>query len=188
MTFYSIVLFLHIVGALGLFVALGLEWISLLSLRRVGTIEPAREWLRVFGLVRWVGPISMGLLLLSGAHMMRAVWGGVAWIVIALATLVLMAGLGVLNGRRLAAIGRATATEGGVLSPAFRQRLHDPLLWTSIQTRVAIAVGIVFLMTVKPDLEGTLLTIGVAIILGLVSAWPMWRRRQTNYTEYKMEV
>ena len=57
-------------------------------------------------------------------------------------------------------------------------RLHDPFLWASIQTRVVVALGIVFLMTVKPGLEEALLTIGVAIILGLVSAWPMWCRGQ----------
>ena len=34
----------------------------------------------------------------------------------------------------------------------------------------------VFLMTIKPSLGGALLTIGVAIILGLASALPMWGR------------
>lgn len=36
----------------------------------------------------------------------------------------------------------------------------------TIQTRVAIALGIVFLITVKPGLVGVLLTIGVAVVLG----------------------
>jgi hypothetical protein len=34
---------------------------------------------------------------------------------------------------------------------------------------VAIALGIVFLKIAKPDLGGSLLTIGVAIVLGLAS-------------------
>jgi hypothetical protein len=41
---------------------------------------------------------------------------------------------------------------------------------------VAIALGIVFLKTTKPDLIGSLITIGVAILLGLVSALPVPRR------------
>jgi hypothetical protein len=41
-------------------------------------------------------------------------------------------------------------------------------------------LGIVFLMTVKPGLGEALLTIGVAIILGLASAWPMWSRSRTK--------
>jgi hypothetical protein len=39
-----------------------------------------------------------------------------------------------------------------------------------MQVRVAIALGIVFLMTVKPDLTGSLLAIGVAAGLGLIVA------------------
>jgi len=187
MTVYAIVLFLHIMGALGFFVALGLEWISLLSLRRASTNELAREWLRTLDRLRWVGPASMGLLLLSGAYMMHTVWGAVAWIIIALAAMVLMVVPGVFTGRRLAALGRAIASESGALSPAFRQRLLEPILWASIQTRVGIAVGIVFLMTVKPGLREALLTIGLAVILGLVSAWPVLRG-QPKYQEAKNEI
>ncbi len=36
----------------------------------------------------------------------------------------------------------------------------------------AIAMGIVFLMTFKPDLKGSLLAIAVAAVLGLVTALP----------------
>lgn len=177
MTFYSIALFLHIVGALGLFVALGLEWVSLLYLRRATTIEQAREWLSVLGLLRWVGPTSMGIILLPGFYMMATVWRGAAWIGVALAAMILLAVIGAaVTGPRMATIGRAVATESGSLSLAFRQRLHDPFLWASIQIRVAIALGIVFLMTVKPGLGGALLTVGVALILGLASALPMWGR------------
>jgi hypothetical protein len=181
MTIYSFALFLHLVGVLGLFIALGLEWTSLLYLRRASTIEPVREWLRAF---RWLRPVnltSLGIILLSGFYMMHTTWGGVAWIGIALAAMVLIAALGVFSRlRRMAAIGRAAAAESRALSPAFRQGLHNRLLWASIQTRVAIALGIVFLMTVKPGLEGALLTIGMAIILGLASAWPMRGRNQTK--------
>lgn len=181
MTDYSIALFLHIVGGLGFFVALGLEWISLRRLEHATTSEQAREWLGVLGLLRRIGPASMGLILLAGFYMMATVWGGVAWIGIAFAAMILLAVLGaVLTGRRMAVVGRAVAAESGALSRAFRQRLHDPLLWASIQTRIAIALGIVFLMTAKPELGGALLTIGVAIILGLVSAWPRWSRSRAN--------
>jgi hypothetical protein len=45
---------------------------------------------------------------------------------------------------------------------------------------VAITLGIVFLKTAKPDLGGSLLTIGVAIVLGLALALPMPRREQAQ--------
>ena len=43
MSLYAIAVFLHIVGALGLFAALGLEWASLLNLRRATAAGQARE-------------------------------------------------------------------------------------------------------------------------------------------------
>jgi hypothetical protein len=181
MTLYSIALFLHIVGSLGLFVALGLEWTSLVSLRRASTSEQAREWLGVLGGTRRLGPASLAAILLSGFYMMAVTWGWVGWIVVALAAIVLIAVVGAtLTGLRIGAVGRAAAAESGPLSPALRQRLHDPLLWTSVQTRTAIALGIVFLMTVKPDLTGALVTIGIAVVLGLVSSLPNWRRERAK--------
>lgn len=44
----------------------------------------------------------------------------------------------------------------------------------------AMALGIVFLMTVKPDLGASLLTIGVAIVLGLASALPIPGRERVQ--------
>jgi hypothetical protein len=176
---YSIALFVHIVGALGFFVALGVEWISLRQLRRATTAEHPREWIAVASGVRRVGMASMAMLLISGFYMMAMVWGGVAWIIVALATLVVLTALAVaLSGPRMAAIGRAVTAETGPLSLTLQQLLHHPLLWVAIQTRVALALGIVFLMTVKPDLIGSLLTIGVASALGLASALPMLGRER----------
>jgi hypothetical protein len=56
--------------------------------------------------------------------------------------------------------------------------LQQPLLWTVLQVRVAVMLGVVFLMTAKPDLTGSLLTMGLAAVLGLVSARLSLRREQ----------
>jgi hypothetical protein len=171
---YSIALFLHIVGALGLFMALGLEWTSLRHLRRATNNEQAREWTRVSTGAGRVGMASMVMILVSGFYMMATVWGGVAWIIVALGALVVLAVLAVsLTGPRMAAIKRAVTSENGPLSPALYRSLHHPFLLISIQTRVALALGIVFLMPVKLDLSWSLLTIGVAALLGLMSALPI---------------
>ena len=177
MTLYSLVLFLHIGGALGLFVALGLEWTSLSFLRRAATGEQVREWLSVLGLTRRLGPIALVLILLPGFYMMATTWGGAAWILVALAAVVVIAILGAtLTGARMGRIGRAAGTASGPISPELRNRLHDPVLRISVQTRGAMLFGIVFLMTIKPDLVGSLIVIGIALILGLASALPAWRR------------
>ena len=178
---YSIALFLHIVGALGFFIALGLEWISLRNLRSATTAEQVLQWLRLPAEMGRVGMLSMLTLLAAGFYMMAIVWGGVAWILVTLGAIVLMIILGMaITGRRMAAIGQAAASEHGPVSPSLHHLLNQPVLWISLQTRVAMALGIVYLMVVKPGLVGSLVTMGVAIILGLASALPMPRRQQVQ--------
>ena len=181
MNAYSIALFLHIVGAMGMFVALGLEWTGLWQIRSAMTPQQVRGWMGILKSVRKVGFASMLTTVISGIYMMVTVWGGVAWIDVSLGALVLVIVLSVaLTGPRMAAIGQALATEKVPLSQTFHSLANHPLLWISIQTRVAIALGIVFLKTAKPDLGGSLITIGVAIVAGVVSALPMSRRERAQ--------
>ena len=178
---YSIALFFHIAGVLGLFVALGLEWTGLRQIRRAMILEQARGWMGILKSVRKVGFVSMLTTVITGFYMMATVWGGVAWIYVTLAALVLVIALSLaLTGPRMAAIGQALVTEKRPVSRTFNNLTSYPLLWISIQTRVAIALGIVFLKIAKPDFGGSLLTIGVAIVLGLISALPVPRRERAG--------
>ncbi len=172
MHYYTIALFFHIVGALGFFASLGLEWLSLRQLRNATTVEQVREWGRLSTLVRWMGMASLGIILVFGFYMMAAASIGAAWVIVAFWMFVLLIILAaVLTGPRLRAIKQAAIGEqGGPVSPTLLPLLHHPLLWISIQARLAIALGVVFLMTVKPDLTGALVTVGIAAAVGLTSA------------------
>ena len=179
MNYYSIALFLHMAGALGFFVALGLEWASLWQMRRAITNEQIRKGMRLFSGVRRAGMASMTVLILSGLYMAITAWGHVWWTVVALGTLILLyIPAAVLTGMRMAEVKRALAMETGSVSPSHYPLLHHPLLQISIQTRVAMALGILFLMNTKPDLNGALLAIGIATVLGLASALPLPRRER----------
>ena len=181
MNTYSIALFLHIVGAMGFFVALGLEWTGLWQIRNAMTPQQVRGWMGILKSVRKVGFASMLTTVISGFYMLLTGWGGEAWIIVTVGSLVLVIVLAqVVTAPRMAAIGQALATEKGPLSKTFHSLANHSLLSISIQTRVAIALGIVFLKTAKPDLGGSLITIGVAIVLGLASALPMPRRERAR--------
>ena len=186
MNSYSIVLFFHIVGALGVFLALGLEWTGLWQFRNAMTAEQVRPWMGIFKSVRKVGFASMLMTVITGIYLMVTFWGSEAWLIVTLGSLVLIIALAqVVTAPRMAAIGRALATEKGPLSNTFHSLVNQPLLWISIQTRAAIALGIIFLKIAKPDLVGSLLTIGVAIVLGLASAlyFPRRERVQASSTD-----
>jgi hypothetical protein len=181
MSAYSIALFLHIVAALGVFVELGLQWTGLWQIRSAVRPEEVRAWMAILRRASRVGMVSWLTILVSGVYMLVKVWGGVPWIIVTLASVVLMTVLTfALTGPRMAAIGRALATEKGPASDTFHSLANHPLLWISIQTQVAIILAIIFLKTAKPDLVGSLLTIGVAIVLGVASALPMPRRERAQ--------
>lgn len=181
MNYYAMILFVHIAGALGFFVALGVEWISIRQLRGATTTEQVGEWIRVATSVRRLGMASMLALLVSGFSMMAIAQIGGAWLIVAFWSLVVLAVLAVtLSFRRMRTIMRAMATDAGAVSAGLRALLRHPLLWVAIQIRVALALGIVFLMSVKPDLIGSLLTVGVATVLGLVLAVPILSRERVQ--------
>jgi hypothetical protein len=174
MTLYSLALFVHILGALALLGAMGLEWVALLNLRRVGTSEQAREWLTVFALFRRIYPFAWGAILLAGLYMTAAVWRGASWIIVALiSVVVLMAAGGALTGRRMASLAQGVASAKGALSTEFQATLRDPYLLSVFQVRLAFTLGIVFLMVTKPGLLLGSLDMVLATILGLLSTLPL---------------
>jgi hypothetical protein len=170
MTAYTLALFAHVTGALGLFVALGLEWNALAGLRSARTAEDARRSLGTFGTLRVLGPISLLTILASGLYLTATVgWQG--WNAVGLLALVLIGVLGAgSNASRLPRLGRALAGREGTLPPGLISQLRDGILWSSMVARAAIALGIVFLMTTKPDAAGALVALAVAAGLGLALA------------------
>jgi hypothetical protein len=178
---YSISLFLHIVGALGFFVVLGLEWTGLRQIASAATTGWVRAWMRIIKSTQKLGIASMLTMLASGLYMTATVWGGAGWIIVTLGALTLGVALSLaLTGPRMAAIGRALAAGRDPIPPALRNLANDPILWISIQTRMAIALSIVFLKIAKPDMGGSLLVIVAAVVFGLASALPLPRRERAR--------
>jgi hypothetical protein len=140
MSLYSIALFLHVVGAMLLFVTLTVEGIALRQLHLAATPE-ATQGAAMLRLNRIVGPLSALGVLIPGLYMTATSWGWVAWIVVALASWVLVAVLGAVNGIRILAMQRTQTLLTGI---------RNPLFLISWLTRVGLALGVVFLMTVKP--------------------------------------
>ncbi len=177
MSIFSIVLFLHIVGALGVFVALGLEWTGLRQIQSAISSDQVRGWMGILKSLRKFGLASMLATVISGLYMIVAHVGAKPWIIVTIGALVLIIAIAqVLTAPRMAAVGRALAAGKGTLSETFHSLANHPLLQVSIQTRAAIALGIVFLKVARPDLAGSLATVAAAILLGIASVIPFYRR------------
>ena len=171
MTVYTVVLFLHVVGALGLFVALGLEWNALTGLRSARTAEDARRSLGAYRALRVLGPVSLVLILVAGLYLTVTAAGWQGWNAVALAAMVLLFVLGAgSNATRLPRIGRAMGPRQGALPSEIRAVVRDPILWASMVTRAGLALGIVFIMTTKPDGAGALIAVALSTIAGVAVA------------------
>jgi hypothetical protein len=157
MSLYSIALFFHVVGALLLFVTLTVEGAALRQLRRAAKIEAATGAAAMFRLNRIVGPMSALGVLIPGVYMTVTTWGWVAWILVALGSWALIAVLGAVNGIRILALERT-----GMLLSGTR----NPLFLVSWLSRVGIALGVVFLMTVKPGAGAAVLAIALSAAVG----------------------
>lgn len=161
MTLYSFALFVHIVGALMLFTAFTSEGISLFHLRRATTAAQVREWEGVAGLARIFGPASVVTILASGLYMMFSTWGWVSWIAVGLVAWFLVAVAGAVNGVRLSLVMRQIHEDGADLGG-----LRARSFVVSWLTRLAVGVGIVFVMTDKPELVWGIVCIGLAAAAG----------------------
>jgi hypothetical protein len=181
MSIFSIALFLHIVGALGVSAALSLEWTGLRQIRSAGLPEQVRPWVGILKSTNRVGFPSMLTTFITGIYMVWTAVGWVPWILVVLGTLILLIVLTrALTTPRMAAIARTLATEKESVSQTFRNLLNDPVLWVSLQTRMAVVLGIIFLKIVTPNLGGSLLTIAIAVVIGIASALPMSRRARAQ--------
>jgi hypothetical protein len=137
MSLYSLALFIHIVGSLLLFVLLTVEGIGL----RQGFMAPR--------LNRVLGPISALTILVPGLYMVASQWGWKGWIVVGITSWVLIALAGAATGISLLA-----------------GRLNTRAATASWSIRVGMALGVVFIMTIKPDLPLAVIAVLAGAALG----------------------
>ena len=166
-TVYDLALFLHVLGAFGLIAAFSVEAVGLRGLRRAAGREQALASLDSLRLVQRFAPAAIGTILVTGLYMMAVTWRARGWILAALAGLVLIALVGgLLTGVRMARLGPAVGKAAGELSTDLQGALRDPLLVTSLRLRLALALGIAFLMTVKPPALASVVVLALATALG----------------------
>lgn len=89
--------FLHVVSALGLATAFGVEAVGLVELRRATGADEALLCLRSRRWVLPIGPPPIGLVLATGIYLTVLEWEPAAWILVSLPSLVAVAGIGVFS-------------------------------------------------------------------------------------------
>ena len=149
MSLYSIALFVHIVGAILLGALLALEGFTLRSGATAARLN------------RTLGPVSLLAILLPGFYMAAQI-GWQPWTAVGLAAYALIAAAGAYTGINVV-----------------RGRMSPRAATASWLIRTGIALAVVFDMTVKPDLVGSIVAVLVAVAVTMVAAVPTVRLVRT---------
>jgi len=176
MTLRSLVLFVHVTAVLTMFAALSFEALSLFHLRRVSSLTEVRRWIDPIPHLPWVARGSLLLVFLSGVYLtVRMSAFELAWPKVAVAALLLIGPLGALTGSRMRAIRRA-CIETKAINSDLTSRLQDPFLKVSLSIRLSLLLGILLLMSAKPDLWESIAIVGISVVVGFLLSLPAWGR------------
>lgn len=176
---HALLLFIHILGGVGLFIGGTCELVGLQLLLRAKSVEFLRAATTLTRLALVVDPLSGIAVAATGLSFIITAWGwSVAWIDVALASFALITlAAPALQGRRFLAIHRIVAhTPDGAVPENLHRLIHDPVLRVSVQCVLPLATGLLALMALKPGLVEALVIMGVALLAGIATALLTWPR------------
>jgi hypothetical protein len=176
---HRLVVFLHVAAAVGMLVTLAIEWVSLRGLAKSATYEQARDWSGLWNLLLPLGLPAILVVLGSGIYLATTLgaWE-LGWVKVAVPTIVLIALAGASVSPRRNRLGSLLTAGTGPLSSEMHRQLRHPLLSSSWRWRAALSIGLLFLMTVRP--EAGVSTIGVFALLGVVWSLPAWGAKRRD--------
>ncbi|HEY1422198.1 MAG TPA: hypothetical protein VGF20_02005 [Candidatus Acidoferrum sp.] len=178
MTVLNLVLFLHLAGAMALFIGYGIEWTASALFRNAASVEQLRAWLRVFKVSPPLAGAGLGVILLSGGYL-ASLSGAMkqGWIPATLVGIFVALALGfALILPRMKRIRTALPAGNEPFSSTLRSAITDPILLTAIRTRFMLATGIVYVMAAKPSFATSLVALAVAVVLGVIFSVSAWNR------------
>ncbi|MGZ3637528.1 MAG: hypothetical protein ACXVCX_06770 [Ktedonobacterales bacterium] len=169
---YTVALFIHVLGVIGLFVAVGLVDVAYVQMRRAVTLDQLREWATTAQFAGKSIVFTSLVVLIPAVYMVIVAWRFTTpWVAASLITVIALAILGAtVSGRTIERIAAMAQTASpGPVPHNLRAALAAPHLWLIEGARLTLLVGIVFLMTVKPELLGSLLALVTMLLLGVIT-------------------
>lgn len=186
MNTFSVVVFIHVLSAMALFVAIALEGAILTRIRAAQTIEQLRHAVRGSSRLGAIyGPAFLGILL-GGIYLAAQLHIRAAWVPLALGATLLIAVVGGITTARKMSRLRKAARENRAFEPV-AAIAQGNTLFVSYGFRAGLAVGIVFLMSTTPTLVPSLLALTIASVLGVILGLRMRRGSGIDADQYTAE-
>jgi hypothetical protein len=182
MSLYTMMLFVHVSGAVCLFIGFGIWLFGSTAIARAVQVEQVRAIADLMLMARLVVPASAFVVIAAGLIMAQTAWGlQTSWIAVALGSLVIIGPIGtwVIDPKVRAIAALAQMLPDGPLPATLAERTHDRVLRVTMHTLIAMLFGIVFLMTIKPALTSAIGAMMVSTLLGFASGVSFVRAKRT---------
>jgi hypothetical protein len=186
MSLYSLLLFMHISGAVCLFVGMGIWLFGIAASARAARVEQVRTLTDLMLMARMLVPVGAFVVIAAGLTMTLTTWGlRTGWIAVALGSLLLIGPIGtwVIDPKVRAIAALAHTLPDGPLPISLAERTHDLLLRIALHTMTAMLFGIIFLMTTKPALTSAIGVMLISALLGVGSTVPLVRAKRAGSSE-----
>ena len=186
MSLYTLLLFVHVSGAICLFIGMGIWLFGITAIGRAARVEQVRALADLMLMARLAVPAGAFVVIAAGLAMTRIAWGlQTGWIAVALGSLVIIGPIGtwVIDPKVRAIAALAQSLPDGPLPAPLAERTHDRVLRLALYTMTAMLFGIVFLMTTKPALTSAVGAMLISALLGLASVVPLARARPTSLSD-----
>ncbi len=141
MSLYSGMLFLHVSGAICLFVGMGMWLFGITAIARAAQVEQVRTLADLMLMVRLVVPASALLVIATGLTMAFTAWGlQTSWIAVALISLVVIGSVGtwVIDPKMRSIAALAHTLPDGRLPISLAARTHDRVVRIALHTTTAL--------------------------------------------------
>lgn len=170
---FLVLLFFHLLGVAIVFAAMGIELAAHVALLRAQTIAQARAALCNTSPIGPLMGLGVALLVIMGVAMIFAGgFGWQPWVIVAFVTTIALAINGpITNGKRGEALNRlAQNAPDGPITPKFAAARLDRVLNYSVFATACELIALLYIMSNKPGLAGSLLTIAIAAVVAVVPA------------------
>ena len=164
---FQAAVFLHVVSVIGLFIAFGCEWLVISQVKRADNVAVARSWVGATKSLPGLAIGSLIVILLTGIYLAMVTqlfqtW----WLRISFLVFILLGPAGAIAGRRLRELrsGKDAATDVAW----FTGLANNGALQAALKLQLTMTLAIVFMMTARPGLIGSVVWSVGSVVVGLL--------------------
>jgi hypothetical protein len=123
-------------------------------------------------LLRITFAIAFILLLIPGGYMAFNTWGWAPWVITGFVLLIVLSAAGNITGKKIVDILKSLNKNNEPLSIETKEKVSAPFFIKSYKIKILMAIGIVFIMTLKTGWIDTVITIAVSLSVGILLGIP----------------